>query len=88
MLVDAQHLGANRRMVLTRSSLEAPEKVALYRRRADALPPSQTAPVDAIQVLLIDHFLETLTGSLEGLYTWQLLTKGAAAIPAAALAHL
>ena len=64
VLVDAQDLGANRRMILTGSTLQAPEKVALHGRGADALAPSQAAPVDAIQVLLIDHLLEALTGSL------------------------
>ena len=34
---------------------------------ADA--PAQTVPIDAVQVLLIDHRLKTLTGSLIGLHT-------------------
>ena len=49
---------------------------------------SQAAPVDAIQVLLIDHLLEALTGSLAALHARKLLAKGAAAIQAAALPHL
>ncbi len=75
-------------MILTRSSLQTPEKVALYSGGANALPPSQAAPVDAIQMLLINHLLEALTGSLATLHAGQRLSKGAAAVQAAALAHL
>jgi hypothetical protein len=74
-------------MILTGSTLEVPEKVALHGSGSEALASAQTAPVDAIEVLLIDHLLETLTGSLAGLHPWQPLAKGAAAIQAAALAH-
>jgi len=75
-------------MILTGSTLQAPEKVALHGSRSNALPPSQATPVDAIQVLLIDHLLETLTGSLAGLHTRQVLAKESPAVQTAALAHL
>ena len=39
-------------------------------------------------MLLEDHFLETLAGSLKRLNPWNALAKEAAAIQAAALAHL
>jgi hypothetical protein len=74
-------------MVLTGSPLQAPENVALHRSGSDALATAQAAPVNAIQVLLIDHLLEALAGSLPGLHARQLLAKGAAAIQTAALAH-
>ena len=80
--------GQTRRMILTGSTLEVAEKVALHGRGSDALASAQATPVDAIQVLLIDHLLEALAGSLAGLHARQLLAKGAAAIQAAALAHL
>jgi hypothetical protein len=55
-------------MILMGSTLEAPEKVALHGSGSNALPPPQAAPVDAIQVLLKHHLLETLTGTLAGLH--------------------
>ena len=72
--------GQTRRMILTGSTSQVPEKITLHRSGSDALPPSQAAPVDAIEVLLKDHLLETLTGSLAGLDTGQVLAKEPAAI--------
>jgi len=88
VLVDAQHLRANQRMILAGSPLQAPEKVALDGSGSNPLASAQATPVDAIEVLLIDHLLETLTGSLTALHAWQKLPEAAATIQAAALAHL
>ena len=87
VLVDSQNLGANGRMVLVGSPLEAAQEIALHDSGADASPPAQATPVDAIQMLLIDHLLKALTGSLARLHARQALAKRAAAIQAAALAH-
>ena len=57
VLVDAQHLRANGRMILAGATLQAAQEIALYGGRSDALPPSQPAPVNAVQVLLKDHLL-------------------------------
>jgi hypothetical protein len=75
-------------MILANATLEAAEKIALHRSGSDTLASTQAAPIDAIQVLLKDHFLEALAGSLAWLHSRQLLAKAAAAIEAAALAHL
>ena len=75
VLIDAQNPGTNRRMILTSLPLKVAEKVALHGRGADALASAQATPVDAIQGLLIDHLLETLTGSLTGLHARQLLPE-------------
>ena len=74
-------------MILTREPLQVPQEVPLHGGRPDALAAAQATPVDAVQVLLIDHLLEALTGSLGGLHARQVLAKGAAAIQTAALAH-
>jgi hypothetical protein len=74
-------------MILAGSTVEAAQEIALHGSRSDSLPLSQPAPVNAIQVLLKDHLLETLTGPLTRLNARQLLSKTAAAIQAAALAH-
>ena len=71
MLVDAQNLGACRRMVLARASLQSAEEIALHRRRSNALLSCQAAPVNSIQVLLKDHLLEALAGSLVRLDAWR-----------------
>jgi hypothetical protein len=64
------------------------QEIALDGGGANALPPAQATAVDAVQVLLKDHSLETLAGSLEGLNPWNALAKPAAAIQTTALAHL
>jgi hypothetical protein len=74
-------------MILTSLPLQAPQEVALHGRGGDALPSPQAASIDAIEVLLKDHLLETLTGPLERLDPRQLLSKKAAAIEAAAFAN-
>jgi len=74
-------------MILTGLPLQAPQKVALHGRGGDPLPPSQAASVDAIEVLLKDHILETLTGPLGRLDPRQLLSKRAAAFQAATFAN-
>jgi hypothetical protein len=74
-------------MILAGATLQTTQKVPLDRGRSDALPPAQTTAIDAIEVLLKDHFLEALTGSLAGLHTRQLLAKPTAAIQTATLAH-
>jgi hypothetical protein len=86
VLVDARYRGAERSVVQAGSTLQAPQKVALHGGGADALAPSQTAPVDAVEVLLINHLLETFGGSLAGLNAWQGLAKPAATVQTAALA--
>jgi len=88
VLVDAQNLGAHRRMLLPRSPLEMTQEIPLHGRRANALASAETAPVDPVQVLLVDHLLEAFAGSLARLHARQALAKRAAAIQAAALAHL
>jgi len=75
-------------MILPDSTIETAEKIALHRSGSDTPASPQATPVDAIQVLLKDHFLEALAGSLAWLHPWQLLAEAAAAIEAAALAHL
>src|ERR1051325_556170 len=87
MLVDAQHLRANGRLILPRTALQAPQKIALHGRRPDPFPAPQAAPIDAIEVLLEDHLLEALTGPLERLHARQLLPKGAPAVQTHALAN-
>jgi hypothetical protein len=74
-------------MILTGFPSQAPQKVTLHGSGRDALPPSQAASVDPIEVLLKDHLLETLTGPLGRLDPRQLLSKGAAAIQTAAFAN-
>jgi hypothetical protein len=88
VLVDAQDPRTNRGMILTSLPLEVVEKIALHGSRSDALASAQATPVDAIQVLLINHLLETFTGSLPGLHARQPLAKREAAMQAASLAHL
>ena len=75
-------------MVLPGPSLEVAKKVALHGCRANALASAQATPVDAIELLLIDHLLEAFAGSLTRLHARQPLAKGAAAIQTAVLAHL
>jgi len=87
VLVDAQNLGTSGRMILPDPALEVAEKVALHGGGANALASAQATPVDAIQLLLIDHLLEAFAGSLTRLHARQLLAKAAAAIQTAALAH-
>jgi hypothetical protein len=74
-------------MVLTGPALQAPQKIALHRGGSNALASAQTASVHAVQVLLINHLLEALAGSLARLNAWQLLAEHAATIQTAALAH-
>ena len=74
-------------MILPRSPLQTAQEVALHGSGADPLPPSQAAPVDAVQVLLKDHLLKALAGPLERLNAWNGLPEPAAAIQTAALAH-
>jgi len=75
-------------MVLAGPPLQVAKEIALHGRRPDAFPPAQTASIDAVQVLLKDHFLKALAGPLEGLNAWGLLAEGAAAIKTAPLSHL
>src|SRR5437763_15121041 len=75
-------------MILVGAALKAPEKVALYGSGTDALTSTQATPVDAIEVLLMDHLLEALAGSLAGLNAWQALAKESAATQTLAFAHL
>jgi hypothetical protein len=63
------------------------QEIALHRGGSDAFPSPQTTPVDAVQVLLVDHLLEAFTGPLPGLYARQALAKAATAIQTPALAH-
>src|SRR6185369_13545480 len=88
VLIDAQHLGTDQRVILSRLTLEAPQEVALHRSGSDPLASPQAAPVDPIQMVLIDHLLEALAGSLAPLYPRQLLAKTAPTIQAPALPHL
>jgi hypothetical protein len=88
VLVDAQDLGAERSVVLAGATLEMAQEVTLHGGGADALAPPRATPVDAIQVLLVHHFLEAFACSLIGLNTRQALAKRAPAVQAAALAHL
>jgi len=87
VLVDAQHFRAFWWMILTGLPLQTPQKVALHGRGSDALALAETAPIDAVEVLLKDHLLETLAGSLRRLDPRQLLSKRAAAIQTAAFAN-
>jgi len=74
-------------MILTGLPLQAPQEIALHSSGSDALALAETAPIDAVEVLLKDHFLETLTGPLGRLDARQVLSKGAAATQAAAFAN-
>ena len=74
-------------MILTRSPLQVTQEVPLHGGRPNPLAPSQATPVDAVQVLLVDHLLETFTGPLARLHARQALAKAAAAIQTAALAY-
>jgi hypothetical protein len=51
-------------MPLGKLALETAAEIAFHGSRADAFPAAQAAAIDAIQVLLIDGFLERLAGSL------------------------
>src|SRR5208283_6027032 len=53
-------------MPLGELALEPAPEVAFHGGRSDALPAAQAAAVDAVQVLLIDSFLERLAGPLAG----------------------
>jgi hypothetical protein len=75
-------------MILTGTPLQMAYEIALHGGSSDPFPPAQTTPVDAIQVLLIDHLLEALTGSLEGLDPWQLLAECPSAIQTPVFADL
>jgi hypothetical protein len=88
VFVDAQDLGTNRRMILSRVLLQPAQELAFHSGRADAFSPAKATPVDAVQVPLIDHLLEALAGPLKGLNTRQLLAKGTAAVEARSLANL
>jgi len=74
-------------MVLPGSPLQVAQEVALHGGGANPSAPAKAATVDAVQVLLEDHCLEALAGSLEGLNPWNALAKPAAAIQTAALAQ-
>jgi ABC-type nitrate/sulfonate/bicarbonate transport system permease component len=88
MLVDAQYLGTNWRLILTRAPLQAAEEIALHGSGPNLLAAPQTTAVDAVQVLLKDHFLKAFTSSLERLNAGNLLAKAAATIQAATFADL
>jgi hypothetical protein len=88
MLIDAQYLGTNWRMILTRSPLQAAKEITLHGSGANLLSAPETTAVDAVQVLLKDHFLKAFRSSLERLNSGNLLAEAAAAIEAAAFAHL
>jgi len=75
-------------MILAGAALEVAHEVPLYGGRSDFLPPAQTTPVDAVEVLLIDHLLEAFTGSLERLNSRYPLAETTSAIQAPALAYL
>ena len=75
-------------MILASFSFQTTQEVALHGGRADALSPAQTTPVDAVQVLLKNHFLEALTGSLKRLNPWNTLPKRAATVQTAALTEV
>jgi len=62
-------------MILAGSTFQVAQEVPLYRSRPDSFPTTEAAPVNAIQVLLIDHLLEALTGPLVGLHARQALAK-------------
>ena len=87
VFVDPQDLRTNGRVILAGVLLQAAQEVAFYGGSPDALAPAQATPVDAVQVLLIDHLLEAFTGPLERLNARQPLAKPAAALEALALAH-
>jgi hypothetical protein len=70
-------------------NLDDPLTIAIWSGSgADALARSQAALVDAIQVLLKDHCLEALTGSLKRLNRWNAPAKPAATVQTAAFAEV
>ena len=79
VLVDAEDLGAARRMPFVELAFQALAKVALDSGRADFLPPSQAAAVDAVEVLLVDGLLVGFAGSLARQNAREALTEVAAA---------
>ena len=64
VLVDAEEYGAVRRMPFGKLAREMAFKIPLDSCRADALAPSQTAAIDAVEVLCVDELLKRLSGSL------------------------
>ena len=72
-------------MVLTGAALQPAQEVALHGGSRDALPPAQTAAVDAVQVLLKHHLLEALAGSLKRVNPWNTLPEPASAVQTTAL---
>jgi len=87
VFVDPQDLSAYRGMVLAHSPMEVMQEVSWHGRSSDALAAAEPAAVDPIQVLLINHLLEALAGSLPRLHSRHALAKESPAIQAAALAH-
>ena len=88
VLVDAQHLRAAPRVPLAELVLQSVAEVALHGGRADGFPPSQSAAVDAVQMLAEDHSLEGFAGALARLDTGKALAEVAAATLALPLATL
>ncbi len=74
VLVDAQEARTTGRMPLGELADEAAPEVAFHGSRPDALPPPQATAVDAIQMLHIDGFLESLAGALPAQDAGQRLT--------------
>jgi hypothetical protein len=64
VFVDAQDLGAARRMPLRKLAVESFLRIALDGGGADVPPPPQAAAIDAVEMLLEDRFLKGLTGAL------------------------
>src|SRR5262245_54975451 len=88
MLVDAQHLGTKRGMMLARAALQATEEIALHGGGTEPLATCQATAVDTVEVLLKDHLLKALRGSLTAWHARQRLAKEMAAVQTATLAHL
>ena len=64
MFVDAQDLRAARRMPFPKLALEMLPEVAFDGSGADLLATSQSAAVDAVEVVLVDDLLVCLAGPL------------------------
>jgi hypothetical protein len=75
-------------MTLGELTLESVAEMALHSGCANAFPPSQQTPVDAVQMPLKDRLAERLTGALAGQNAWQALAELTAAIQAKPFAGL
>jgi hypothetical protein len=75
-------------VILACPTLQPAKEVALHGRCTDALTAAQAAAIDAIEVLLKDHLLKILAGSLEGLNARNALPERTAAAQTPAPAHL